>query len=102
MLPLGQWWLLHLLLLAKDVDRILQLYEPCPLSVNVLSARFSLLSDCVPSHNGFLLLPKPLCLLLHPDQLFLVYCGFVFFGFLILVLHLHLIKLLLWRRRPHG
>jgi hypothetical protein len=35
MLPLNQRWLLSLLLLAKDVDGILQFCESCPLSVNV-------------------------------------------------------------------
>jgi hypothetical protein len=94
MLPLAQWWLLSLLLLVKDVDGTLQLCEPWSLSVDLLSASFSTLSDCLPSHYGFLLLPVPFYLLLYPDQLFHLYCGFIFFSFLIPILHLHLIKLL--------
>jgi hypothetical protein len=102
MLSLNQQWLLSLLLLAKNVDGILQFCEPCPLSVNLLSVRFGALSDCLPSHDGFLLLLEPLYLLLYPHQLFLLYYSFILFYFLIPVLHLHLIKLL-WRRRcPQG
>jgi hypothetical protein len=99
-LPLAQRWLLPLLLLAKDVNGILQLYEPCPLSVIVLFLSFGVLSDSLPSHDGLLLLLEPLYLLLHPDHLFLLCRGFILFRFLILVLHLHLIELLLWRRCP--
>jgi hypothetical protein len=99
-LPLAQRWLLPLLLLAKDANGILHLYEPFPLSINVLSARFTALSDCFPSHDGFLLLSEPLYLLLHPNQLFLLYCSFIHFSFLIPVLHLHLIKVLLQRMCP--
>jgi hypothetical protein len=86
-LSLNQRWLLSLLLLAKDVDDVLQFCEPCPLSVNVLFASFDALNDCLPSHDGFLLLLEPLYLLLYPDQLFLFCCNFVFFCFLIPVLH---------------
>jgi hypothetical protein len=96
MLPLNHWWLLSLLLLAKDVDGILQFYEPCSFSDNVLSMSFSALSDYLPSHDGFLLLLEVFYLLLYPDQLFLLCCSFVLFCFLIPVLHQHLIKLL-WR-----
>jgi hypothetical protein len=79
--------LLSLLLLAKDVDDILQFCEPCLLSVNVLSVSFDTLSDCLPSPDGFLLLPEPLYLLLYPDQLFLLCYNFVLFCFLIPVLY---------------
>jgi hypothetical protein len=102
MLPLNQRWLLSLFLLAKHVDSILQFCEPCPLSVNVLSVSFGALSDCLPSHDGFLLLTEPLYLLLYPDQLFLLCCSFILFCFLILVLHLHMIKLLWQQRYPQG
>jgi hypothetical protein len=87
-LPLAHWWLLSLLLLVKDVGGILQLCEPCLLSVSVLPMSFGMLSDCLPSHDEFLLLPEPLYLLLHPDQLFLLYCGFVLFSFIVPILHL--------------
>jgi hypothetical protein len=91
--PLAQRWLLPLLLLVKDVDGILQLCEPRPLSVDLLSISFDALSNYLPSHDGFLFLLEPLYFLLDPDQLLLLYCGFIFFSFLIPVLHLDLIKL---------
>jgi hypothetical protein len=94
MLPLAQHRFLSLLLLMKDVDSVLQLYETCPLSVDMLFVSFNALSNCLFSHDGFLLLSKPFYLLLDPDQLFLLCCGFVFFNFLIPILHLNLIKLL--------
>jgi hypothetical protein len=62
----------------------------------MLSVSFDVLSDCLPSHDGFLLLLEPLYLLLYSDQLFLLCYTFVLFYFLIPVLHLHLVKLL-WR-----
>jgi hypothetical protein len=86
MLPLNQLWLLSLLLLAKDIDGILQFCEPCSLPINVLPMSFGMLSDFLPSHDGFMLLPEPLYLLLYPDPLFLFRCDFVLFCFLILVL----------------
>jgi hypothetical protein len=78
---------------VKDVDGILQLCEPRPLSVDVLSVRFGVLSNCLPSHDGYLFLSEPLYFLLDPNQLLLLYYGFIFFSFLVLVLHLDLIKL---------
>jgi hypothetical protein len=93
MLPLAQCRLLPLLLLAKNVDGILQLYEPRPLSVDVLLVSFGALSNGLPSHNGFLYLPEPLYFLLNPGQLLLFCCGFVFFGFLIPILYLDLVEL---------
>jgi predicted CDP-diglyceride synthetase/phosphatidate cytidylyltransferase len=108
MLPLAQKRLLPLLLLANDVDGILQLYELCPLSVDVLSVSFDALGNCLSSHNGFLFLPELLYLLLDLDQFFLLCCSFVFFSFLIPFLHLNLIKLnvamngLCWRKCSRG
>jgi hypothetical protein len=87
LLPLSQQCLVSLLLLAKDIDSVLRFYMPYPLFVNVLSVRFGALSDCLPSHDGFLLLLEPLYLLLYPDQLFILCCSFVLFCFLIPVLH---------------
>jgi hypothetical protein len=87
MLPLNWLWLLSLLLLVNDIDGILQFCEPYSLPVNVLHVRFGTLSDCLPSHDGFLLLSEPLYLLLYLDQLFLFRCGFVLFCFLIPVLY---------------
>jgi hypothetical protein len=84
---------LSLLLLEKDIDSILQLCEPCTLSVDMLSASFGVLSDGLPSHDGFLFLPEPLYFLLNPSQLLLFYCGFIFFNFLVPILHLYLVEL---------
>jgi hypothetical protein len=45
------------------------------------------------SHDGFLFLTEPLYFLLDPDQFLLLFYSFDFLGFLILVLHLDLVKL---------
>jgi hypothetical protein len=47
----------------------------------------------LPSHDGFLLLPEPLYFLLKPGQLLLFFYDFVFFAFLIPILHLYLVEL---------
>jgi hypothetical protein len=106
------WWrwvgigLLALLLLEKGIDGVLLLYEPCALPIDVLQPSFNTLSDCLSSHDGFLLWPEPLYFLLDPDQFLLLYYSFDFLDFLILVLHLNLIELddnmndLNWRRCP--
>jgi hypothetical protein len=60
MLPLAPRMLLPLLLLAKDMDDILQLCEPHLLSVDVLYVSFGALSNCFSSHDGFLFLLEPL------------------------------------------
>jgi hypothetical protein len=66
-----------------------------------------MLRDRLPSHDRFLFLPEPLYLLLNPDRLLLCR-GFVFFSFLIPILHLDLIQLsfglgdLYWQRFPRG
>jgi hypothetical protein len=72
---------------------ILSLYEPRPLSVDVLSACFDVLSDCIPFYDGLLFLLVPPYFLLNPSHLLLLCCGFVFFSFIIQILHLDLIKL---------
>jgi hypothetical protein len=59
----------------------------------MLSASFGALSNGLPSHDGLLFLPEPLYFLLNPGQLLLFCCGFIFFSFLIPILHLHLIEL---------
>jgi hypothetical protein len=48
--------LLPLLLLAKDLDLVLELRESCPFSVDVLSSSFGLLSCYLPSCDGFIFL----------------------------------------------
>jgi hypothetical protein len=53
-------------------------------------------SDCLSSHDGFLLLPEPLYFLLDPDQFLLFCCSFDFFSFNIPVLHLDLIERSSW------
>jgi hypothetical protein len=99
---------LRLFLFVKDVDSVLYLYKPCPLSVDVLPSSFSTLSNCLPPHDGFLFLTEPLHFLLDLDQLFFIFYSFVFISFFILVLHLNLIKLsaalngLYQRRCPQG
>jgi hypothetical protein len=84
---------LSLLLLAKDIDSILQLRELRPLSVATLSTSFNTLCDGLTSHHGFLFLPEPLFFLLIPGQLLLFCCGFILLGFLIPILHLDLVEL---------
>jgi hypothetical protein len=54
---------------------------------------FSALSNGLPSHDGFLFVPEPLYFLLNPSQVLLFCCGFVFFGFLIPILHFDLVEL---------
>jgi hypothetical protein len=66
MLPLVEWRFLPLFLLAKDVDSVLQLYKPCLLFVDVLPLGFSMLISCLPSHDGFLFLLKPLVRVMYP------------------------------------
>jgi hypothetical protein len=58
----------------------------------MLSVGFDALSDCLPSHDRFLFLLEPLYFLLDSDQRIL-YCSFIFFCFLIPILHLDLVKL---------
>jgi hypothetical protein len=54
----------------------------------MLSVSFGLLSDGLPSHDGFLFLPEPLYFQLNPGQLLHFCYGFIFFGFLIPILYL--------------
>jgi hypothetical protein len=85
--------LLSLLLLAKDIDSILQLRELHPLSVDMMYMSFGVLYDGLPFYDGFLFLSEPLYFLLNPGQLLLFCCGFVLFGFLVPILHLDLVEL---------
>jgi hypothetical protein len=62
---------LSLFLLMKDVDGVLQFYEPCPILVDVLPSGLSTLSRYLSSHDGFLVLMDPLNFFLHPTQLLL-------------------------------
>jgi hypothetical protein len=86
---------LSLLLLAKDIDSVLQLHKIHPLSIDVLSMSFSTLCNGLPSHDGFLFLflPESLYFLLNPIQLLLFCCDFILFDFLFPILHLDLIEL---------
>jgi hypothetical protein len=105
MLRLLEWGLLPLLLLAEDLDIVLELGESCPFFVDVLHSDFGTLSCCLPPCDGFLFLTEPLDLLLDPGQLFL-FCSFVFEGLIFSVFHLDLLELhislddLYWRRHP--
>jgi hypothetical protein len=92
LLPLIQWWILSLLLLAEDANSILQFFLSRLLPIDVLPLSFSTLSDFLSSHDGLLLLSKPLYFLLDPDQLILVDLGFLFFCF-VPILDLDLVEL---------
>jgi hypothetical protein len=58
-----------------------------------LSVGFGALCNCLTSHDGFLFLQESLYFMMDPDQLLLLCCVFIFFSFLISILHLDLIKL---------
>jgi hypothetical protein len=62
---LFEWRLMPLLLLVKDLDAALKLYEPCSFSVHVLPSGCDMLSCCLPSCDIFLFLMEPLDLLLN-------------------------------------
>jgi hypothetical protein len=78
--------------LAEDVNGILQFCQPRTLPIDVLSLTFGTLSDFLSSHDGLLLLSKPLYFLLDPDQLALVGRSFLFFCF-IPILDIDLVEL---------
>jgi hypothetical protein len=100
--------LLALLLLLKDIGSVLQLYEPCSLLVDALLLGFSILSDCLVPHYGFLFLLEPLYFLLDFDQFLLFYNSSEFLIFFVPVLYLNSIGLrvvvndLRRRRFPRG
>jgi hypothetical protein len=52
-------------LLSKDLDGVLDLHEPCLLSVYMLPFGFDALSCGLPVSDGFLFLTEPLDLLLN-------------------------------------
>jgi hypothetical protein len=83
--------LLPLLLLAKDLDGVLELRKSCSFSVNMLSSGFCMLNYWLPPLDGFLFLTEPLDLLLDSRQLLLFY-SFIFKGFIFPVLHLDLLE----------
>jgi hypothetical protein len=56
--------LLSLLFLVKDIESILQIRKPHPLSVDMLPASLSALDCSLSSHDGLLFLPEPLNFLL--------------------------------------
>jgi hypothetical protein len=85
------WWG-FVPLLADNVPVVLHFCEPRQLPVDVLPASFSVLHCSLPSQNGFLLLPKPLNLLLDSGQ-FLFLCCYFFFSFLIPIIDLDMTKL---------
>jgi hypothetical protein len=59
--------LLPLLLLAEDLDIVLELCKSCRLPVNVLPSGFGTLGRCLPPYDDFLFLVEPLDLLLDPS-----------------------------------
>jgi hypothetical protein len=58
--------LLPLLLLAKDLDGVLELHESCPFSIDVLPSGFGTLSCCMRPYDNFLFLMEHFDLLLNP------------------------------------
>jgi hypothetical protein len=98
---------LSLLLLVKDIDSILQLHKPRPLSVDMLPMSLGALDYGLPSPDGLLFLLEPLNFLLDFGQLFLL-CFFFFFVFFVPIMDLDLIRLYLsldylcWRRCSQG
>jgi hypothetical protein len=87
-----------LLLLAKDLDDVLELPESCSFSVNVLPSGFGALSCYLHSCDSFLFLTEPFNLLLDSSQLLLL-CSFVFSVFHLDLLELYiLLNDLNWRR----
>jgi hypothetical protein len=84
--------LLPLLLLAEDLDIVLEFCKSCPLPVNVLPSSFDPLGHCLPPHDDFLFLVEPLNFLLDPGQLFLL-CSFIFKVFIFPVFYLDFLKL---------
>jgi hypothetical protein len=79
LLPLIRRWVLPLLLLVKDVNGILQFCQLRVLPIDVLSLSLNTLSSFLSSHDGLLLLSKPLYFLLDPDQLVVLSLGFILF-----------------------
>jgi hypothetical protein len=92
LLPLIQQRVLPLLLLVEDVNGILQFCQPRLLPIDVLSLSVDALGSYLSSHDGLLLLPKPLYLLLDPNQLVLLSLGIIFFCF-VPILEFDLIEL---------
>jgi hypothetical protein len=84
--------LLPLLLMADDLNIVLEFYKPFPLPINVLPPGFSALGRCLSSHDGFLFLTEPLNLLLDSEQL-LLFSSLISGGFFLLVLQLDLFEL---------
>jgi predicted CDP-diglyceride synthetase/phosphatidate cytidylyltransferase len=82
--------LLPQLLVAKDLNNVLELCKSCPFSVYVLPLCFGPLGYCLSPHDGFLFLTESLDLLLDSEQL-LLFCGFIFEGFFFSVFHLKLL-----------
>jgi hypothetical protein len=59
--------LLPLFQLAKDLDGVLELHEPCSLSIYMLPSGFGTLGYGLPASDSFLFLMKALNLLLNPS-----------------------------------
>jgi hypothetical protein len=83
--------LFPLLLLAKDLDSVLELHESCSFSVDVLPSGFGMLNCYMPPSDGFLFLTEPLDLLLDSGQL--LFCSFSFEGVVFPIFNLNLLEL---------
>jgi hypothetical protein len=82
LLPLIRRRVLPLLLLTEDINGVLQFCQPCVLPVYVLPLSLSALDGCLSSHDGLLLLSKPLYLLLDPGKFIFLSLSFIFFCFI--------------------
>jgi hypothetical protein len=63
---LFEWRLFLMFLLVNDLNSVLELREPCSLSIYVLPSSFGALSCGLPASDGFLVLTELLNLLLNP------------------------------------
>jgi hypothetical protein len=68
--------------MVEDFNGVLQFYQPHTLPVDVLSMNLDMFGGCLSSHDGLLLLSKPLYLLLDTNQLVLLSLSFIFFCFI--------------------
>jgi hypothetical protein len=81
-----KWRPLPLLLLVKDLNGVLELYESFSFSIDVLPFGFGMLSCCLPPCDDFLFLTETLNLLLDSSQLLLL-CRFIFECFMFPIFH---------------
>jgi hypothetical protein len=84
--------LLPLFVLVKDLDVVLELREPCLLSVYVLPSGFGTLNYDVSVSDSFMFLMEPFNLLLNPSQ-FCLFHNFIFECFIFPIFNFNLLEL---------